>query len=70
MTLAKNIPAKHKLISESDQLELQSAFEISQRVLKNAYNDQGINAGETHFSDVWIRDCCFAGCAFRRLVTR
>ena len=61
MTLAKNIPAKHKLISESDQLELQSAFEISQRVLKNAYNDQGINAGETHFSDVWIRDCCFAG---------
>ncbi|MGC6368070.1 MAG: amylo-alpha-1,6-glucosidase [Candidatus Marinamargulisbacteria bacterium] len=61
MTLAKNIPAKHRLISEADQIELQSAYEISQRVLKNAYNDQGINAGETHFSDVWIRDCCFAG---------
>ena len=61
MTLAKINPAKHRLLTESEQKNLESAFDISQRVLKNAYTDQGINAGETHFSDVWIRDCCFAG---------
>ena len=61
MTLAKITPAKHRLLNESEQKDLEAAFEISQRVLKNAYNDNGINAGETHFSDVWIRDCCFAG---------
>jgi glycogen debranching enzyme len=44
-----------------DVSAINSAFGISQTVLRNAYNTHGINAGETHFSDVWIRDSAFAG---------
>ena len=40
---------------------INKAFEITKSVLKNAYNENGINAGQTHFSDVWIRDSAFAG---------
>src|SRR6056300_1563730 len=40
---------------------ISKAFEISKRVLRDAYSDNGINAGQTHFSDVWIRDSSFAG---------
>ena len=36
------------------------AYEVSKRILKGAYNTVGIKAGETHFSDVWIRDSAFA----------
>ena len=39
---------------------LKKAFTICETVLKNAYNTHGINAGQTHFSDVWVRDSCFA----------
>ncbi|RAP24112.1 hypothetical protein DID73_01725 [Candidatus Marinamargulisbacteria bacterium SCGC AG-343-K17] len=40
---------------------INKAFEISKRVLREAYNEKGINAGQTHFSDVWVRDSSFAG---------
>lgn len=40
---------------------IQSAYRISKQCLVAAYKDTGIQAGETHFSDVWIRDSCFAG---------
>jgi glycogen debranching enzyme len=40
---------------------IDQAFEISKRVLRDAYSENGINAGQTHFSDVWIRDSSFAG---------
>ena len=40
---------------------INKAFEISKTVLRDAYNNNGIKAGQTHFSDVWIRDSCFAG---------
>lgn len=40
---------------------INKAFEISKRVLRDAYSENGINAGQTHFSDVWIRDSSFAG---------
>ncbi len=40
---------------------INKAFEISRKVLQSAYNSDGIKAGQTHFSDVWVRDSCFAG---------
>ena len=40
---------------------INKAFEISKRVLREAYSENGINAGQTHFSDVWVRDSSFAG---------
>ncbi len=39
---------------------INKSYDICKRILKNAYNTNGINAGETHFSDVWIRDSSFA----------
>ena len=48
-------------IQKSSRIEdIQKAYEICQRILENAYQENGINAGETHFSDVWLRDSCFA----------
>ncbi len=40
--------------------EIYKAYITSKKILKNAYSNGGINAGETHFSDVWLRDSCFA----------
>ena len=39
---------------------INSAYKISQKILKSAYNSNGIKAGQTHFSDVWVRDSCFS----------
>lgn len=40
---------------------IQEAYEIASKSLKNSYKHFGIIAGQTHFSDLWTRDCCFAG---------
>lgn len=39
---------------------INKSYKICEQILKNAYNKNGIKAGETHFSDVWIRDSAFA----------
>ena len=55
----------HKTTNETDIKKMANtinkAFEICKRVLREAYNEKGINAGQTHFSDVWVRDSSFAG---------
>ena len=45
---------------ENEMAQINKAYEICKSILKNAYQENGINAGETHFSDVWLRDSCFA----------
>ena len=50
--------------SESSLQEVRpihSAFDLAKKILQSRYTSDGILAGETHFSDTWIRDCCFAG---------
>lgn len=39
---------------------INNAYKICKNIMRNAYSTNGINAGETHFSDVWIRDSSFA----------
>ena len=39
---------------------INNGYNICKRILKGSYNNNGIKAGETHFSDVWIRDSAFA----------
>ncbi len=52
----------YETIEINEMMEnINKAFEISKNVLRDAYNNNGIKAGQTHFSDVWIRDSCFAG---------
>ena len=45
---------------EQSLTAINKAFDTCTNVLKNAYSTHGINAGETHFSDVWIRDSSYA----------
>ena len=45
---------------KNDMHSIGKAFDICKSILQNAYQENGINAGETHFSDVWLRDSCFA----------
>ncbi|MFC1752082.1 amylo-alpha-1,6-glucosidase [Thermoproteota archaeon] len=42
------------------QDEIQSGFDIALQTLRSRYTDHGILAGRTHFSDIWLRDSCFA----------
>ncbi len=49
-----------KELKSSEKENIKDAYNICKKILKNAYNRNGINAGETHFSDVWLRDSCFA----------
>jgi glycogen debranching enzyme len=46
--------------NSTDIKDIEKAYRVCQNILKNAYQENGINAGETHFSDVWLRDSCFA----------
>ena len=41
--------------------EIIKAYQIAKESLNKRYMPLGIYAGETHFSDLWTRDCCFAG---------
>ena len=41
--------------------EIINAYQIARKSLNKRYMPLGIYAGETHFSDLWTRDCCFAG---------
>ena len=42
-------------LNEIKKDEINKAYLTSKKILKNAYSNGGINAGETHFSDVWLR---------------
>ncbi|MEK9727735.1 MAG: amylo-alpha-1,6-glucosidase [Candidatus Margulisiibacteriota bacterium] len=55
-----NDETKKELIKNHRNDDLINAYNICKKILKNAYNKSGINAGKTHFSDVWIRDSSFA----------
>ena len=64
LDISKQYPWKLKhneIITKTMKNNITKAYEICTRVLRDAYNQKGINAGQTHFSDVWIRDSCFAG---------
>lgn len=39
---------------------IKEAYRIALSTLRNNYSTNGINAGNTHFSDLWARDSCFA----------
>ena len=45
---------------KNDIQTINKAYSICKSILQSAYQENGINAGETHFSDVWLRDSCFA----------
>ncbi len=44
----------------SDTTLINNAYAICKSVLTKSYSGFGINAGSTHFSDIWTRDSCFA----------
>jgi len=39
---------------------LKKAYELALKTLKDQYTNDGIFAGKSHFSDIWLRDSCFA----------
>ncbi|MCP4049957.1 MAG: hypothetical protein GY730_04545 [bacterium] len=39
---------------------IEQAFDISLNTLRKRYTSTGITAGKTHFSDIWLRDSCYA----------
>jgi len=39
---------------------IKKAYLIARYNLRQNYNDMGIQAGQTHFADIWTRDCYFA----------
>ncbi|MFC1616846.1 amylo-alpha-1,6-glucosidase [Candidatus Margulisiibacteriota bacterium] len=58
--LIKQIIHKKKPIAELDRQIFHHAFQIAVKTLRNRYTENGIHAGKTHFSDIWLRDSCFA----------
>jgi glycogen debranching enzyme len=48
--------------NDSDKLNvnLKNAYRIALYTLRERYTKNGINAGRSHFSDIWVRDSCFA----------
>ncbi|MFT5171391.1 MAG: glycogen debranching enzyme [Candidatus Marinamargulisbacteria bacterium] len=41
-------------------MPIKKAYKIACDTLRDRYTETGILAGKSHFSDIWIRDCCFA----------
>jgi glycogen debranching enzyme len=45
---------------KSNKRLIEKAFNMALTTLRNRYTKTGIIAGKTHFSDIWLRDSCFA----------
>ena len=52
---------KNQLLDRLGIDSVKTAYKIAKENLSKRYSALGIVAGATHFNDLWIRDCCFAG---------
>ena len=53
-----------KKVSKLDQNTkeiIEKAAQLAESTLHSTFSNKGINAGGSHFSDLWVRDACFAG---------
>tara|TARA_A100001015_G_scaffold321124_1_gene450257 strand:- start:1759 stop:2985 length:1227 start_codon:yes stop_codon:yes gene_type:complete len=73
-----NLPFMKKKLSKNNQYHeesIEKAAKIAKETLKMTFTDDGISAGKSHFSDLWVRDACYAGigalsCEFNNEVKR
>lgn len=47
-------------LQKEDHHSIQAAYDIALKTLRERYTAQGIQAGRFQFSDLWLRDSCFA----------
>ncbi|RAP33503.1 hypothetical protein DID77_02965 [Candidatus Marinamargulisbacteria bacterium SCGC AG-439-L15] len=47
-------------LDETDVSLIREARALAKETVRASYSEIGILAGSTHFSDLWVRDCCYA----------
>ena len=47
-------------LDKTEHRKIEAALDIAEKNLKHCYSEKGIQAGTSHFSDLWVRDACFA----------